>query len=1299
MSDRLVICPPEAELKALLEGSLPDDQTHALSEHLENCIRCREALDRVAVGEGWPQEVAKNLSKPGGPKNGTAPIPVAERWKIPHPETPFVRDDLDRLEFLEPSDQPGVLGMLGPYEITETIGRGGFGLVLKGRDRRLNRIVAIKVLAPEWASNATARKRFLREAQAAAAVRHDHVVTIYAVDEVARLPYLVMEYIPGKSLQERLDETGPLEVRETLRIGRQIALGLAAAHAEGLIHRDIKPANILLEDGIQRVKITDFGLARAVDDVGMTQTGTVAGTPEYMSPEQAWGGVVDHRTDLFSLGGVLYAMCTGRSPFRAKSAMAVLKRVCEDEPRPIEDVNPEVPLSFVSIIEQLLAKDPDLRFASAQEVADLLGAQLSLLQNAETVVHLPIEAKPVPPTRPEQPQDTWSWLADRVLCANAWRPWRKSPHRQAPPLPHDSRRVRWGLMLKIALAMALIIPMVSVALYETMEKRHWQYLAPPMATSPPQIAQMQTTPPPMNLPHLWPPPLLETNELTLDVPNPKVQIAIDGRFYPVESGGIHRIRLGQGEHRIAVANADGSWFDQVDLTVPTSESYLRIDGGGILQSAAPTNIKVQWIPVDNYYGPIKFKGPDDVLVAPNYPGYGSPVLAWDTKLARDVPSIYSSVPVDSGMGGASMGGVQFMAVAPSGDYLALAGSDTHQVDLFDADNPISSNWLRQMTVTRQSENLKTLKFSPDSRLLFCAGQSRAELFRLDGLVATELGEIGNFPHATGLADIAKSLFLPDSQHILLADKTGNLELWKTQPLERESTFLNQDFGWGEIREMAADATGQRILLTCAGKLHLFDLKEAKSIFEFPWPEDKSQWLRNTAFLPDNRHVAFAVNGRTSWDDAALLIGDTQTGKITARLVFHEALRTTAKSVEFQDFRVSPDGRRITSICLVHSEVTQPNHAIAIVNWVVPEEAYSEKKSAGEPQGNGFELVESIDAPGKIASLAMTPDGGQFIMGSEQRTPAEIRGFPRGDSNHQLKPNGELPRDTGAQMRFASRVAVSPDGQKIAEAQGTILRLWNRETGESEFAIGLNDPAEFRGQTLNRVHAIRSLAWSKDGKHIVIACPKPEYRDGERTRTSNTAFAFLLEIEADKASIAGRYEHPGNVHAAIFLGDGQKIATACEDGLARIWERDATEPEQELRANGAALVSLDATADGSYLAAGSQDGTWHLWETRFGHRLNHWSGESAVMALKFLPKENSLVTGHEDGHVSLWKLSAPLEAARTPVNGPLTAMTTSADGRHLLTGVLSKDSNPSAAIHVWAIPSAEDQPATHENAEH
>jgi serine/threonine protein kinase len=216
------------------------------------------------------------------------------------------------------------------------------------------------------------------------------VIAIYSVEDLP-IPYIVMDYIAGRTLQQKLEATGPLELLDVLRIGQQTATGLAAAHAMGLIHRDIKPCNILLEDGvsIEHVKITDFGLARAADDASITQSGFIAGTPMYMAPEQAQGEPIDQRADLFSLGSVLYTMCSARPPFRAANTMAVLKRVVHDAPFPLRDIIPEIPDWLCELISTLHAKNPADRSTSAQDVADLFAQRLAEFQGPGRVPPVP----------------------------------------------------------------------------------------------------------------------------------------------------------------------------------------------------------------------------------------------------------------------------------------------------------------------------------------------------------------------------------------------------------------------------------------------------------------------------------------------------------------------------------------------------------------------------------------------------------------------------------------------------------------------------------------------------------------------------------------------------------------------------------------------------------------------------------------------------------------------------------------------------------------------------------------------
>ena len=350
-----------------------------LIEHLDRCQACREYLDEhAAEPEIWRK--IETLLKPSEyDQPGTAEFAAATAEHLE--QRPVAVSDV--LELLTPSEEPHHLGRLGIYEVTGVIGVGGMGVVLKAVDPPLDRVVAVKVMAPHFASNDRARKRFSREAKAAAAVIHPNVIPIHHVSNNEKLPYLVMAYHRGGSLQKRLDHCGPLPTEEVLRIGEQIAAGLAAAHERGIVHRDIKPENILLEDGVERVTITDFGLARAIDDNSVTQMGTIAGTPMYMSPEQARGEPLDQRSDLFSLGSVLYALCAGQPPYVADSSFGVMRRIIDEDPVPLRQLAADVPDWLEQIVNRLMAKEKADRFESAQQVHRILKECLGHFQSTD----------------------------------------------------------------------------------------------------------------------------------------------------------------------------------------------------------------------------------------------------------------------------------------------------------------------------------------------------------------------------------------------------------------------------------------------------------------------------------------------------------------------------------------------------------------------------------------------------------------------------------------------------------------------------------------------------------------------------------------------------------------------------------------------------------------------------------------------------------------------------------------------------------------------------------------------------
>jgi WD40 repeat protein/tRNA A-37 threonylcarbamoyl transferase component Bud32 len=366
-------------LRQLLAESLsPTDQAELIS-HLDACDACQDRLEKLAGAKPALLDAARTL--PRAAYVGEVTLhQVLERLKndsratmlYPPPERKALVQTLGA-----PSESVAPPVPFEGFEVADLLGQGGMGLVFKAYEAALKRWVAIKVLSPELADDVLARHRFAREGQAAAAVRHEHVVAVHAVREAGGLPYLVMEYVEGGSLQDYLNLDGPADWQTVARIGAEVAEGLAAAHAMGVVHRDIKPSNILLSGDITtgplgRAKIGDFGLARAADETRLTLTGTVLGTPMYMAPEQARCEMIDERTDLFSLGSVLYALATGQEPFPSGSPMAVLLQVCEAAPRPIRELNPAIPAWLIAVIERLHAKRPADRFATAAELAGLL---------------------------------------------------------------------------------------------------------------------------------------------------------------------------------------------------------------------------------------------------------------------------------------------------------------------------------------------------------------------------------------------------------------------------------------------------------------------------------------------------------------------------------------------------------------------------------------------------------------------------------------------------------------------------------------------------------------------------------------------------------------------------------------------------------------------------------------------------------------------------------------------------------------------------------------------------------------
>ena len=376
-------------LSDLMDGRLVEPELSQHAAHLEECQHCQSRVKTLAPSDTLVQSLkaessaAENLiaATPQSLLEQLKQIPshsaMGNLSNRPWPSVGSIALS-EPIDFLSPPQADDELGRFGDYRVLSVLGQGGMGVVFEAEEITLRRKVALKIIAPRLFSIPAAKERFLREAQAAASLKSDHIVTVYRVDEVQGIPFLAMELLRGRSLEEHFQtNASPWTLPALLSAAIDIARGLAEAHRFGLIHRDIKPANLWMEEtasGVSRLKILDFGLVLfESDEVRKTQTGAIVGTPAFMAPEQARGDKkLTARADLFSLGAVLYLLSTGRAPFQSDSTYSTLFALATATPTSPCDVNREIPIVLSELIMQLLEKDPVLRPESTHQVIQQL---------------------------------------------------------------------------------------------------------------------------------------------------------------------------------------------------------------------------------------------------------------------------------------------------------------------------------------------------------------------------------------------------------------------------------------------------------------------------------------------------------------------------------------------------------------------------------------------------------------------------------------------------------------------------------------------------------------------------------------------------------------------------------------------------------------------------------------------------------------------------------------------------------------------------------------------------------------
>ncbi len=982
--------------------------------------------------------------------------------EVPAPEQ-LARGN-EALSFLAPSAEPGRLGRLDHYDVLEVVGRGATGVVLKARDTKLQRVVALKALAPRLAASAPARSRFVREAQATAAVRDEHVIAIHAVSDDGPIPYLVMEYIAGVTLEERINECGPPDVAEVLRIGLQVANGLAAAHAQGLIHRDIKPGNILLENGVQRVKITDFGLAGAAAVAG--ERPVIAGTPAYMAPCQARGEPTTERSDLFSLGAVLYALCTGRPPFEGDTTAEVLRSVCEDTPRPIRAARPDLPEGLCDLIAKLMAKDPAGRFGSAREVAEVLTARLARLQQP------PAAEKPAPaqPMRPGRARlliacvvVLLAGLAALAAALKPWQRWAPAPgpgettarEGNAPAAPLALRR---GDIPPLVLALAgggdpAQAPPELVAVLGD-----GRFLMPRVG----QVAWMEQSP----------------DGRLLAVPLDEDVILFD-----VATAAYLRTLKGPGG-RVFTAT-----FSRDGRLLATASRY-DTPGGSVRVWDLETDRELFTNPIPGMRVSCSLAFSADARRLFSE-GEGR-VHVWDTGSGREVQTV--AVPGR---------GVPALGLSPDGRRLAVADWEGCHVKVFDWDG----ERLAEKRALEHPWYTTAAVYSPDGKWLATSDLTGFKLWNAD-----TLEEVGAAP-----AQAQEIAFAPDSRTFLSASSTVTprtaytVTRWDVAT-RRELSSFSVDLAAEPVCGFQCVSRDGKTLFVApqhgATYVKVIDTDNGRELYP---RRGHVASLHAVAVSPDGRTVAsagadWAVN---LWDAAAGRVRHTlrgHTGAVDGLTFSPDGKRLASGSRDgtialwdvtdgtparallgharsFSRLRFSPDGRTLAAggdrgvVKLWDADSGKERETLAGHAGPVRCVAYSPDgkrlASGGDRTVRLHDLAggrpRTFEAPAAVNDLAFSPDG---------RTLAAVCDGPQGAVCLWDLATGSEARLSDGHAGAAFGLAFSPSAPLLATcgADGTV-RLWDLRAADS--APRTIGPGPFGG-------AVRSVAFTPDGRHLLTA---------------------------------------------------------------------------------------------------------------------------------------------------------------------------------------------------------------------
>jgi WD40 repeat protein len=1253
--------PSRERLRRLLEASeqLPDAEYQTLEQHLETCAACRDLFERL-LGAGdmekWRQQLA------------AAAPPAAAEGEGP-PTKPEPKTEPDLFPF-PPSTLPGYLGQLGHYHIVKRLGVGAMGAVFLADDVRIHRRVALKVPRPDLGESAAFLQQFESEVRAAAVVQHEHVVTTHDLGSTPGfpLPYLIMEYIEGETLSERLKQRKVLPPREAADIARQVALGLAAAHEKGVIHRDIKPSNILLERGSGRVKITDFGLAKRLDVEGMrTHSGEIKGTPSYMAPEQAQGRTraIGPAADGYAVGVVLYEMLTGRPPFLGANLMDTLQQVINEEPLPPRRLQPTLPRDLETICLKALAKTPGSRYATACGMAEDLRRYLK---------GEPIQARPV-----GRVEKAWRWcrrnpmvaglvaavatllvaVAGGATIAAVWfdrvAEDAKCAHNSAvealgrEETEHraaEDARTKEHAERRRADASAennrqnLYAARVSLA-QQAWERGDLGRVLELLDSLRPQPGQEDLRG--FEWYHLW--RLCHGGRLTLRHKGPVKAMAFapDGKALATAAesrpaklwdlatgqeqitlketlGGVLSIAFAPDGQKLATGSTTGAvkvWDRH------TGEQLMAFPGHTDAVGCLAFSPDGKLLAAASGYWSIKDGNPlTRFLPASNK---GGQVKLWDLATGKQIAAWQ-----------AHSGGVLSMAFHPDGKRLATAGAD-----------PVVKLWSvpegqQRAAFSGHGSSVFCVAFSPDGKTLATGGWDRtARLWDLD----TSQERISLDGHREAVLSLA---FAPDGKTLATGSFDQTVKLWNTTTGKEQNRIHGHA---GAVTCLAFSPVNQTLATgSWDGTVKLWDpARRMECDVLQPSKVGTDSGSYSVAFSPDGKLLASAGRTINLWD-----------ATIGEEIRTLDGYTNGDISVAF-----SPDGKTLAAAgtdCKVtlwdvstwQVRATFRGHKTKI--WCLAFSSDGKILATGDGSPGEIKLWEVATgeeiatlSPGSLTvrTMAFFPNGTLATGGSKvllwDLSTRCVQSTLQGDFHVACSPDGKtlaVQRGDGRVRKLVDaatgeeratlkghmddiyQMSFSPDGKRLATASwdGTV-KLWHVGTGQELLT--------FRGPG--------GVAWcaafAPDGRTLAIGSGK--YPDGRVTLWRAAAEEELKREEKEAPPASSLLpEHPDHVLTVALSPDGRWLASGGGDPwtrnrpeAVRIWDMTVGKEWGLLEGHGGAIRQVTFSPDGTRLATASADRTVKVWNVGSRRELFTLTGHSAPpKCVAFSPDGRWLVAG-------------------------------------------------------------------------